>query len=182
MPNEKQVRFIGRFVFVVLAMCIIATSVLLPRASDAQSPEMVKHAMALLKAKTAKLGAPGIKGEDAVAGKQVPALYFGATKMNNNFTVVDEVKQEVGGTATLFVKSGDEFVRVATNVQKNDGSRAVGTVLDPKGKAIAAIRGGNAYYGEADILGKPYITGYEPIRDSSSAVIGIYYVGYPKAQ
>jgi Cache 3/Cache 2 fusion domain len=180
MPNEKQVRFIGRLV--VLAVCIIATSVFLPRASHSQSPEMVKQGMALLKAKTAKLGAPGIKGEDAVAGKQVPALYFGATKMNNNFTVVDEVKQEVGGTATLFVKSGDEFVRVATNVQKNDGSRAVGTVLDPKGKAIAAIRGGNAYYGEADILGKPYITGYEPIRDSTSAVIGVYYVGYPKAR
>ncbi|WP_274608271.1 Cache 3/Cache 2 fusion domain-containing protein [Paraburkholderia sp. PGU19] len=54
--------------------------------------------------------------------------------MNNNFTVVDEVKQEKGGTATLFVKSGDDFVRVATNVQKDDGLRAIGTVLDPKGK------------------------------------------------
>jgi hypothetical protein len=179
MPNEKHVTFIGRSV--VLAVCIIATSLLLTPAGRAQSSEMVKQAMAVLKSKTAKLGAPGIKGEDAVANKQVPALYFGATKMNNNFTVVDEVKQEVGGTATLFVKSGEEFVRVATNVQKNDGSRAVGTVLDPKGKAIAAIRGGSAYYGEADILGKPYITGYEPIRDGAGAVIGIYYVGYQKA-
>jgi hypothetical protein len=33
---------------------------------------------------------------------------------------------------------------------------------------------------EADILGKPYVTGYEPIRDASSNVIGIYYVGYLK--
>ncbi|MFM0140789.1 hypothetical protein [Caballeronia grimmiae] len=24
--------------------------------------------------------------------------------------------------------------------------------------------------------------GYEPIHDSSGAIIGIYYVGYPKAQ
>jgi hypothetical protein len=28
--------------------------------------------------------------------------------------------------------------------------------------------------------GKPYITGYKPIRDSSKNVIGIYYVGYLK--
>jgi hypothetical protein len=29
-------------------------------------------------------------------------------------------------------------------------------------------------------LGKPYITGYKPIQDSSKNVIGIYYVGYLK--
>ena len=39
---------------------------------------------------------------------------------------------------------------------------------------------GEAFYGEVDILGKPYITGYEPIRDSMKGVVGIYYVGYLK--
>jgi hypothetical protein len=98
--------------------------------------------------------------------------------MNNNFVLVDEVQKEAGGTATIFVKSGDEFVRVATNVKKDDGSR--GTILDPKGKAIAAIAKGESYFGEVDILGKPHVTGYEPIRDASGNVIGIYYVGYLK--
>jgi hypothetical protein len=81
---------------------------------------------------------------------------------------------------TLFVKAGDEYVRVATNVKKDDGSRATGTILDPKGPAIAAIKKGDAYYGDATILGKPYVAGYEPIRDASGGVIGIYYVGYLK--
>ena len=85
--------------------------------------EDVQVAMQLLKSKAATLGTPGIKGEEAVAGKVVPALYFGGTKMNNNFVLVDEVQKEVGGTATIFVKSGDEFVRVATNIKKDDGSR-----------------------------------------------------------
>jgi hypothetical protein len=141
--------------------------------------EDVQAAMQLLKSKAATLGAPNVKGEEAVAGKTVPAIHFGATKMNNNFVLVDEVQKEVGGTATIFVKSGDEFVRVATNVKKDDGSRAIGTILDPKGKAIAAIAKGESYFGEADILGKPYVTGYEPIRDASN-VIGVYYVGYLK--
>jgi hypothetical protein len=136
--------------------------------------------MQLLKSKAATLGTPGIKGEEAVAGKVVPALYFGGTKMNNNFVLVDEVQKEVGGTATIFVKSGDEFVRVATNIKKDDGSRAISTILDPKGQAIAAIAKRESYFGEADILGKPYITGYEPIRDASNNVIGVYYVGYLK--
>jgi hypothetical protein len=142
--------------------------------------EDVPVAMQLLKSKTATLGAPSVKGEETVAGNIVPALYFGETKMNNNFVLVDEVQKEMGGTATIFVKSGDEFVRVATNVKKDDGSRAIGTVLDPKGKAISAIAKGESYFGEANILGKPYITGYEPIRNASNDVIGVYYVGYLK--
>jgi hypothetical protein len=100
--------------------------------------------------------------------------------MNNNFDLVDEVVKQAQGTATILVKSGDEYVRVATNVKKDDGSRAIGTVLDPKGKAIESIRKGKAFYGEVDILGKPYVTGYKPIQDSSKGVIGIYYVGYLK--
>jgi hypothetical protein len=56
--------------------------------------------------------------------------------------------------ATIFVKSGDEFIRVATNVKKDDGSRAIGTILDPKGRAIAAIAKSKIYYGESGILGK----------------------------
>jgi Single cache domain 3 len=39
---------------------------------------------------------------------------------------------------------------------------------------------GKAYYGEVPILGTPYTTGYEPIKDSSGAQIGIYCVGYKK--
>ena len=142
--------------------------------------EDVEAAMQLLKSKAATLGAPGVNGEDAVVGRIVPALHFGATKMNNNFVLVDEVQKQAGGTATIFVRNGDEFVRVATNVKKDDGSRAIGTILDPKGKAIAAIAKGESYFGEADILGKPYVAGYEPIRDATGNVIGVYYVGYLK--
>ena len=159
---------------------VIAASMLMPTATYAQDPK-VKQAMELLIAKTGKLGRPKLEGTDAVADKSVPALYFGTTRMNNNFAVVDEVKAEVGGTATLFVRAGEDYVRVATNVPKPDSSgRAIGTILDPAGPAIAMIKKGEAYYGEAAILGVPYVTGYEPIRDAQRSVIGIYYVGYAK--
>jgi hypothetical protein len=98
--------------------------------------------------------------------------------MNKLFDVADQVVKENGGTATLFVRAGAGYVRVATNVKKEDGSRAVGTILDPSGRAVEKIKKGEAYYGEASILGKPYMTGYEPIRDAADSVIGIYYVGY----
>jgi len=164
---------------IFMAGAFLVAGMLAPTIGYAQDAK-VKTAMELLRSMADKLGPPKVEGSDAVAGKPVPAIYFGSTKMNNNFDLVDEVVKQAGGTATIFVKSGDDFVRVATNVKKDDGSRAIGTVLDPKGKAIAAIQKNDAFYGEADILGKPYITGYEPIRDQSKNVIGIYYVGYLK--
>jgi hypothetical protein len=159
--------------------CLIGAVMFLPDVGQAQDAK-VKAAMELLESMANKLGPPRIEGTDAVAGKAAPAIYFGSTKMNNNFELVDEVVKQAQGTATIFVKSGDEYVRVATNVKKDDGSRAIGTILDPKGKAIGSIKAGDAFYGEVDILGKRYITGYKPIRDSSNNVIGIYYVGYLK--
>jgi hypothetical protein len=138
--------------------------------------------MAALKEKTAKLGAPKIEGTEEVGGKEAPALYFGSTKMNNNFTVVDEIAKEGGRgmAATLFAKNGDEYIRVATNVPMPGGKgRAIGTVL--AGPALEAIQAGKAYYGNAPILGTPYITGYEPIKDASGAVIGVYFVGYSQS-
>lgn len=168
----------------ILAFSIMLAGLLaavgIPAGGSLAQDAKVVAAMANLKSKAEKLGAPKVDGMDNVAGKQVPAIYFGSSKQNNEFTLVDQVVQDSGGTATIFVKSGDEFVRVATNVKKDDGTRAVGTILDPKGKAIEAIKKGEAFYGDVDILGKPYTTGYEPIRDSAKAVIGIYYVGYMK--
>jgi hypothetical protein len=165
---------------VLLLVFASALIVRFPTAVFAGPAENVQTAMQLLKSKAATLGLPNVKGEDEVAGKAVPALYFGPTEMNNNFALVDEVQKQMGGAATFFVKDGDEFVRVATTVKKADGSRAIGTILDPKGKAFAAIAKGDSYFGDANILGKPYITGYEPIRDASNNVIGIYFVGYLK--
>ena len=173
---RRKYAFLG-----ILAAGCFAAAVLAPGLGHAQdAAAKVKASMALLKGEAQKLGPAKLEGTDKVADKDVPALYLGTTKVNNNFTVVDAVVKEMGGTATLFVKSGDDFVRVSTNVKKDDGSRAIGTILDPEGKAIIAIRGNEAFYGEVTILGKPYLTGYETMRDEAKNVIGIYYVGYMK--
>jgi hypothetical protein len=47
--------------------------------------------METLRAMTAKLGKPKLEGNEAVGGKEAPALYFGKTKINNNFNIVDAI-------------------------------------------------------------------------------------------
>lgn len=153
--------------FLVIAMAMVMFS-LAGTPSHAEENAKVKAAMEALKTATGALGAPKLEGEN---------LFFGTTKINENYAVVDGIKIKHGGTATLFAKKDAGFVRVSTNVMK-DGKRAVGTVLDPAGPAIAAIKQGKPYYGIVDILGKKYDTGYEPIMSASGDTVGVYYVGY----
>jgi hypothetical protein len=101
--------------------------------------------------------------------------------MNNDLSVVDAVAEEGGRgmAARLFVKSGADYIRVATSVSTRKGSgRGIGTVLS--GAPLDSIRAGNAYYGKVSVLGTSYISGYEPIKDASGATIGAYFVGYTK--
>jgi hypothetical protein len=136
----------------------------------AETPESAKNhqAMSTLKDELAKLGKPHLDGDK---------LGFGAANVNGDFTVVDAVKSRHGCSATVFMKKGEAFIRVSTNVLK-DGARAIGTPLDPSGPAYAAVSKGKPFYGIVDILGKLYDTGYEPIKSASGEVIGVYYVGY----
>jgi methyl-accepting chemotaxis protein len=106
------------------------------------------------------------------------AIYVGATALNDNFEPVDRIKALVGGTATVFM--GD--TRVTTNVKKPDGSRAVGTPLAPGPVYDAVLKSGQPYRGEADILGTPFFTAYDPIKNPGGEVIGILYVGIPQAE
>ncbi|MDE2599431.1 MAG: Cache 3/Cache 2 fusion domain-containing protein [Rhodocyclaceae bacterium] len=145
--------------------------------TDALVMEQTRGAMRLLIERGEALGTPSQGATVQVKDKSVPDLMLGSHPQANHFDLVDGLVKIAGGTATLFVKKGDDFVRVSTNV-KRDGERAIGTVLDPKGKAIAAINQGKPFYGLVDILGNPFITGYEPIRDAQGQTIGIWYVGY----
>jgi len=140
--------------------------------------EQVKTAGKILKEKTLILGSPKVEGSFTINDKMVPGLYFGSELINENYSLVDNVKELAGGTATLFVKSGGDYVRVSTNVVKDDNSRAIGTLLDPNGAAIKQIKNSNSFLGMVEILGSFYITSYEPIK-SGSDVIGIWYCGYP---
>lgn len=136
-------------------------------------------AMNVLRELTLANGTPRQDGRVKIGDQSLPDLAFGTKHVGQAFELVDKVKQLMGGTATLFVKDGERFVRISTNVQKADGSRAIGTILDPKGAAIQSISQGKNFAGVVGILGKSYITEYDPIFDDKGKLIGIWYVGYP---
>jgi len=113
-----------------------------------------------------------------VAGQATPALYLGDHLLNNDFQQVDEFQQMTAGIATLFVRSGDDFVRISTNLKKQDGSRAIGTQLDRQHPAYPKLLAGQMYVGRAVLFERNYMTRYVPVVDGNGRVIAVLFVGF----
>jgi hypothetical protein len=159
-----------------IASTLAATLLVATSAAMAYDP---KATIADLDARLAKIGAPKIEGTDDVGGKTVPAIYFGARKINNNYDVVDAVRKTHNATATIFVKDGDEFVRVSTHVLTPEGKRGIGTQL-ARNAAYAAVSKGEQFCGPIDVLGTAYDACYNPIKDGGGKIVGVSYIGHKK--
>lgn len=136
--------------------------------AQARAQHSLDRNIGLLHERLYALGQPSRVGDD---------LFFGEHRINGDLEQVDYVKEQAGGTATIFC--GD--LRIATNVLNSEGKRAIGTRLAAGPVHDRLFNDRKAYRGEADILGVSYVTVYEPILDGAE-VIGILFVGVPKAE
>ena len=159
--------------FLMAGVC----AAVMPLAALANDP---KATIAELDARLAKLGAPKVQGIEKAGDKEAPGLFFGPRKLNNNYDVVDDIKKKFGATATIFVKQGDEFVRISTNVLTPEGKRGVGTTL-ARAKAFEAVSKGQSFCGDVDVLGTAFSACYNPVKDDKGGVIGVTYVGFKKS-
>ena len=101
-------------------------------------------------------------------------LYFGNHLINNDTEIVDDIKRRFGGVATVFL--GD--VRISTNVLTESGARAIGTKLSRVPVYEKMFGEGAMFQGQTAILGRDYITIYEPITQDDKT-IGAIFVGVP---
>ncbi len=143
----------------------------------AHSWPRVEQAMEELRGECTKAGAPRVNGTIEIGGRTLPGLRFGAVNASDANALVDRVNQRTGCVATLFVRDGSDFVRTATNIKRADGSRATGTILNPKGAAMARLTKKLRHEGAVYILGKPFVAAYDPVISASGEVIGALYVG-----
>lgn len=112
-----------------------------------------------------------------IGSETVPTLRAGLKTLNLDETLVDDFLARTGAISTIFVRKGDDFLRVSTSLRKENGERAIGTLLDRSSKAWKLAQEGEIYQGVAMLFGKRYITQYQPVKDSSGRVIAILFVG-----
>ena len=106
-----------------------------------------------------------------VNGVATPVFKAGDKVLNMDFSIPDQFLERSGAVATIFARTGDDFVRVTTSLKKQDGSRAIGTLLDRNGPAYALLVANKTYTGLAALFGKRWITQYRPVTDASGRVI-----------
>jgi len=99
-------------------------------------------------------------------------LYKGNAQINENYELIDDFTKGTEVLLTVFQND----MRAATNVVNENGQRIIGTQA-AKEVTERVINQGKPYLGVADVLGKSVHTYYEPIRDSSGAIIGMWSVG-----
>jgi methyl-accepting chemotaxis protein len=99
----------------------------------------------------------------------------GVTLPGNN-DLVDHLNSLVGGTFTIFQKSDSGYIRIATNVLKSDGNRAVKTFIPNNSPVVQTIEKGESFIGRAFVVDDWYITAYEPIRHQGE-IVGMLYAG-----
>ncbi len=93
--------------------------------------------------------------------------------------IVDKMMSLTGTTCTIFqtMNPQGDLLRIATNILKNNGKRAVGTYIPSTSVVARTIRSGKTYYGTAFVVNAWYLTQYRPIKDERGKVIGCLYVG-----
>jgi methyl-accepting chemotaxis protein len=112
------------------------------------------------------------------ASDEKPLLRRNGALLNDSTREVDSFSNSSKGNfATVFARRGDDFVRIATSLKKEDGSRATGTLLGKAHPAYAQVSAGQPFVGKAMLFGRSYMTQYDPIIDGRGQVIGIRFVG-----
>lgn len=114
------------------------------------------------------------------------AVLYGAKLINRNYEIVDRVKEIVYknkkykgkdiGTATIFQND----LRISTNVENSDGSRAIGTRVSVEVYNQVVVKG-IPWTKRAFVVNDWYITAYEPIKNLAGSIIGMLYVGILEA-
>ena len=119
-------------------------------------------------------------GEDG----QVERIEAKAMPKFRTHDLIDTIGRVTGDTASIFVwdpEAGD-FVTKTSNLVLETGERAIDIPLAKDDPAYAELQGGTSYSGVANVLGTDYHTSYQPIVNLANEVVGVLYVGIPKAK
>ncbi|MFT2111671.1 methyl-accepting chemotaxis protein [Marinomonas sp. 2405UD68-3] len=108
-----------------------------------------------------------------------PTVSLNGETLNLNFTKIDQFTRATDATATIFVRDGEDFLRVTTSLRKENGDRAIGTYLGKQHPGYNQLISGQAFEGTAFLFGKNYFTKYVPIQKQGKTIaiidIGVGY-------
>lgn len=107
---------------------------------------------------------------------KIKQLLWGNEPLLYSNTFPDLVNNLLDVTSSVFQKIDSGYIRISTNVRKEDKSRAFETYIPNSSFVSQTIEKGETYYGRAFVVNDWYITAYEPIFINKE-LQGMLYVG-----
>jgi methyl-accepting chemotaxis protein len=104
----------------------------------------------------------------------LPVLRIGDAVINNDSSTPDAVAKTVpGGMASILVRKGDDFYRVATSIRTDKGESTVGAAMGSANPCTAKLLAGKECFGRTrTTTGVELIARFSPIKDEQNNVIG----------
>ncbi|MGN1055282.1 MAG: methyl-accepting chemotaxis protein, partial [Comamonas sp.] len=99
-------------------------------------------------------------------------LLLNGAVANDDHTLLENFQRMTGAAAALYVRDGQNFRSIASNLKQPDGKRDVGALLATQDPAYQHLSQGKPYLGMASLVGKQFMAEYSPIVDSQKNVIG----------
>ncbi|MDE7317480.1 MAG: Cache 3/Cache 2 fusion domain-containing protein [Helicobacter sp.] len=121
-----------------------------------------------------------LQGSAQVKDITVPNLHYNDVPLANQTDIVDSFSVLTGGVATIFVKSGNDFVRITTSLTNEKGERVLATSLGTNHPAYSEMMKANptTFRGKVRLFGRDYLSTYKPILDGQKQVAGILFIAY----
>ncbi|MBD1387840.1 methyl-accepting chemotaxis protein [Neiella sp. HB171785] len=115
---------------------------------------------------------------EQINGFTVPQLLLDGRPVSESVLLVDQFRQRTGSHATIFVRQGNDFLRVATSLKKRDGNRATGTMLGTNHPGYRDLIAGKAFNNTVTLFGERYLAYYMPLMENGR-VYAIAFAGMP---
>lgn len=112
-----------------------------------------------------------------INGVETLALFDGFSRLNENFQPVDHFTKLTGAVSAVYVKDGDEYIRITSSLMNEEGERILLDTIKPSSTTYKNIQNKEKFIGLEEIANKSYMSVYSPIIKNDE-IIGALFIGY----
>ncbi|MGB0893959.1 MAG: Cache 3/Cache 2 fusion domain-containing protein [Parashewanella sp.] len=120
-------------------------------------------------------------GEDYVNGKLITRTEIENVPLSELTSILDRFKVDTEADATVFIRDGNDFIRVITTLKRKNGERVVGTYLGQSHPGYRKLMAGQSYSAKVELFGQSFLSYYRPLMDGNH-IYGIVFAAIPLQQ
>ena len=110
---------------------------------------------------------------------EIPKFLLNGEAAKDNNALISKFHDITGTTVTIFQIIPQGMLRIATNIQKKDGTLATGTFIPKDSPVYQKVSNGEVFNGLAYVVNGNYVTSYVPLKDKAGLIVGAIYTGVP---